>query len=108
METSIIEQSGVSVVTLTDSVDMADSEALQSLFDLLIEQGKTRVVVDLAEMDFVCSMGLGVLVHTYTTLRGLGGYLRLARPQPLIVKLIKTTGLDRLLPIYDTLDEALV
>lgn len=93
---------------LTGSVDMADSESLQSLFDLLIEQGKTQVVVDLAEMDFVCSMGLGVLVRTYTNLRGLGGHLRLARPQPLIVKLIKTTGLDRLLPIYDTLDQALV
>ena len=49
METSITEQSGVSIVDLTGSVDMADSESLQSLFDLLIEQGKTVQAHDIQQ-----------------------------------------------------------
>ena len=66
-----------------------------------------RLVLDLGNMDFIVSMGLGILVQTYTRLRQDEGFLRLASPQSHIVRLIKTTGLDRLLPIYDSLDQAL-
>lgn len=107
MEISISQQSEVTVVTVNGSVDSADSESLQTLFNELFDQSQTRVVADLGQMDFVCSMGLGVLVRTYTSLRERGGFLRLARPQPVILKLIKMTGLDRLLPIYDSVEQAL-
>ena len=66
-----------------------------------------RLIIDIIAMDFIVSMGLGVIVQTHTRLRKAGGFLRLAGAQPLIMQLIKTTGLDRLLDIYESVDQAL-
>ena len=107
MELSVDRQSDITVVKIGESVDSADSDALRTFLNDLIQAGQTRMVVDLVEMDFIVSMGLGVLVKTYTHLRKKGGFLHLAKPQPMILKLIKTTGLDRLLPIYDSLEQSL-
>ena len=107
MQLSVDQQSGIAVVTVNGSVDSADSDALLSFFDELIQDGQTRLIADLSQMDFIVSMGLGVFVQIYTRLRNTGGFLRLAGPQPLVLLLIKTTGLDRLLPIYDSLPQAL-
>ena len=107
MELSVDKRTDVAVITIVGSVDSADSNPLLDFFNELIDAGHTRLVVDLTRMDFIVSMGLGVFVRTYTRLREAGGFLRLAGLQPLILQIIKTTGLDRLLPIYDSLDQAL-
>jgi len=107
MELSVDRQFGISIVTVTGSVDSADSGALLSFFNELIEAGQTRLVADLSQMDFIVSMGLGVFVQIYIRLRKTGGSLRLAGPQPLILQIFKTTGLDRLLLLYDSVAQAL-
>ena len=107
MELSVDRQFGVTIVTVAGSVDSADSGALLSFFNELIEAGQTRLVADLSRIDFIASMGLGVFVQVYTRLRQTGGFLRLAVPQPFILQIIKTTGLDRLLPLYDSVAQAL-
>ncbi len=107
MELSVDKRPDVAVITIIGSVDSADSDALLDFLNQLIDAGQIRLVVDLAGMDFIASMGLGALVRTYTRLSRAGGFLRLAQPQPPILKLIKTTALDRLLPIYDALEQAL-
>ena len=107
MELSVDRQADVTVVTINESVDSADSDALLTFLDDLIEAGQTRLVVDLTRMDFIVSMGLGVFVQTYTRLRRAHGFLRLVAPQPPILRIIKMTALDRLLPIYDSVSQAL-
>ena len=107
MELSVDKRPDLAVITVVGSVDSADSEAFLDFLNELIDAGDIRLVIDLASMDFISSMGLGVFVRTYTRLREAGGFLRLARLEPLILQIIKTTALDRLLPIYDSLDQAL-
>ena len=107
MELSVDRQSDITIITVTGSVDSLDSDGLLTFLDDIIEAGRTRLVVDLSDMDFIVSMALGVFVQTYTRLRAADGFLRLAAPQPPILRVIKTTALDRLLPIYDSLAQAL-
>jgi anti-anti-sigma factor len=107
MELSVDRQSDIAVITVNGSVDSVDSEALRTFLNDIIEAGQTRLVVDLSDMDFIVSMALGVFVQTYTCLRDADGFLRLAAPQPPILRVIKITALDRLLPIYDSLAQAL-
>ena len=107
MELSVDKRTNLAVITIIGSVDSADSSALLDFLNELIDAGHTCLVIDMTRMDFIVSMGLGAFVRTYTRLRQAGGFLRLAGPQPLILQIIKTTALDRLLPIYDSLDQAL-
>ena len=107
MELSVDKRDKVAVVTVNGSVDSADSEALLDFLNEIIDAGQTCLVLDVAGMDFIVSMGLGVFVRSHTRLRAAGGFLRLVGPQSFILQIIKTTGLDRLLAIYDSLDQAL-
>ena len=107
MELSVDKCNKVALVTVIGSVDSADSNVLLDFFNELIDAGQIRLVVDITGMDFIVSMGLGVFVRTHTRLRAAGGFFRLVGPEPFILQIIKTTGLDRLLAIYDSLDQAL-
>ena len=107
MELTVDKRSGLAVVSVVGSVDSAESGIFMDFLNELIDAGDICLVVDLSGMDFISSMGLGVFVRIYTRLREAGGFLRLVGPAPLILQLIKTTALDRLLPIYETLEQAL-
>ena len=107
MEISVDRQSDFTIIKITGSVDSADSSTLLTFLNELIDAGQTHLVVDLAGMDFIVSMALGVFVRIYTRLRQSGGFLRLTQLQPEILRIIRTTALDRLLPIYETVDQAL-
>ena len=63
MELSVDRQTEITVVKVAESVDSADSDALRSFLSDLIDGGQTRLVVDLSDMDFIVSMGLGVFVQ---------------------------------------------
>ncbi len=108
MELSVDKHNKVAVATILGSVDSADSNALLDFLNQLIDAGDTCLVIDITGMDFIVSMGLGVFVRTHTRLRDTGGFFHLAGPQPFILQIIETTGLDRLLAIYDSVDLALV
>ncbi len=108
MELSVDKRTKVAVVGIIGSVDSADSNALLDFLNQLIDAGDICLVIDITGMDFIVSMGLGVFVRTYTRLRAAGGFLRLAGPEPFILQIIETTGLDRLLAFYDSVDLALV
>ncbi len=108
MELSVDKHNNLAVVTINGAVDSADSGALLDFLNQIIDAGDICLAIDITGMDFIVSMGLGVFVRTHTRLRDAGGFLHLAGPQPFILQIIETTGLDRLLAIYDSVDLALV
>jgi anti-anti-sigma factor len=81
-------------------------EALTAALDGYLTGSAPRIVVDLGEVTMCDSSCLQVLVNTYRRVTGAGGWLRLADPQPLVLRVLQITHLDQLLPIYDTVDRA--
>ena len=65
-----------------------------------------RVVLDLAPLTLVNSSGLGQLVASLTTLRGLGGDLRLAGVPPRVEQLFVLTRLSDVFQRFETADDA--
>jgi len=74
---------------------------------LLGDRG-TRLVVDLEPTTFLASAGLSALIRLGKRLSDAGGVLALARPRPVVVKLLRAVGLTTVLPAFDGLDEAIV
>jgi anti-sigma B factor antagonist len=60
----------------------------------LVEQGRRRVILDLGELRFIDSTGLGSLVGARKRVRESGGELVLTNTAQRIVKLLEITGLD--------------
>lgn len=72
------------------------SETLRSL----VEQGCFRIVLDLGQVRFLDSAGLGELVAWYKRLRQKGGDIRLLRPTERVRDVLELTSLTRVFRIF--------
>jgi len=88
------------VVTIGGELDVATAPVLRSHLSGLIANGRTRLVLDLAPLDFLDASGLGVLASTLGRLRERGGWLRLVNVRPRIRRLLGIVRLTDALPEY--------
>ena len=84
-----------------------DATSLHEKLHELIEGGHLKVVVDLTDVDWMNSSGLGILIGGLSALRKSGGDLRLASVTEKIDEVLKITKLDRVFDIYTDTDTAI-
>ena len=109
MELSVTtsRQDDVSVVTVAGEVDVYTAAQLRAVLDEEIGAGHARLVVDLDEVSFLDSTGLGVLVGRLKLVRNPSGWLRIVCSHDRILRVFRITGLDKVFGIHDSLEEAL-
>jgi anti-sigma B factor antagonist len=98
------------VVEVGGEIDFARAPKLRDCLRQLIDAGSRQLVVDLRQVDFMDSVGLGVLVGALRRLRGhdhQAGSLQLVCVEGLVVRILRLTGLDRVFPLHATLADAL-
>ncbi len=83
-----------------------DASLLHDKLYEFIEQDKKRVVIDLSQVDWMNSTGLGILISGYTTLRNTEGELKLANVTDKIQSLLTITKLVTVFEAYESVDEA--
>jgi anti-sigma B factor antagonist len=79
------------------------SQFRQALADLA---SSPRLVIDMSGIPFVDSAGLGALIGGIRRTRELGGDVAVACDRPTLVRLLRTTGFDRIVSVTDTVEEA--
>jgi anti-sigma B factor antagonist len=97
----------LAIVELEGEVDIYSSPQFREALSQGIGEGATRVVVDLAKVTFIDSTALGVVVGGVKGLRARGGSLDIVCRDDNIRRIFEITGLDRILGMYRSLDEAL-
>jgi anti-sigma B factor antagonist len=98
---------GWTLARVGGELDVATAPRLREQLLAAIAEGGPRLVVDLGDVDFLDSTGLGVIVGVLKRARTLGGDLRLVCPSPAIRRVFEITALDRTMPLADTVDDAL-
>ncbi|GLY79162.1 STAS domain-containing protein [Actinoallomurus iriomotensis] len=101
-----VTDDGIVSVTLAGALDVATAPRVRDLLIRLIDEGHHRLVLELSDVDFVDSIGLGVFVGVVHRLRPYDSSLAVAAPSPQAQKVFEITQLVRVLPIYDTSDAA--
>jgi anti-sigma B factor antagonist len=101
------ERDGWTVVVARGQLDVATAPGFRQ--DLLEAQygGSSRVVVDLDGVEFLDSMGLGVLVGALKRARTHDGELVIACSRERLRHLFELTGLDQVLRLVSTVDDVL-
>ena len=89
------------VLRVHGEVDVYTSPALRDELYRLIDGGAQRLMVDLSEMDFIDSSGLGVLVGALKRIRERSGDLELRSMQPSARKVLEITGLTQVFTVVD-------
>jgi anti-sigma B factor antagonist len=107
MRLSDREQDGVVILEPKGKImGGPDASLLHDKLYEFIEQNKKQVVIDLSQVDWMNSTGLGILISGYTTLRNTNGELKLANVTDKIQSLLTITKLVTVFEAYDTVDEA--
>lgn len=101
------QQKGVTIIELSGNVmGGPDATALNEQIHKLLDSGTKKVVIDLHEVQFVNSSGLGMLIGSLNTMRNAGGDLKLARASKKVQGLIEVTKLHRVFDIHETIADA--
>jgi anti-sigma B factor antagonist len=95
------------VVKVTGEIDVYTAPALREELQAHQEAGAADLVVDLTEVPFMDSTGLGVLVGSLKRARTTGGSLRLVIDQEKVLKVFRITALTQVFEIHPTVEEAL-
>jgi anti-sigma B factor antagonist len=90
------------VVHVGGEVDLATCPQLRGLLAELVEQGIYHLVVDLEQVSFMDSSGIGVLMGVHRRLREHGGSLRLTAPTARVRRVLELTRVTEVLPISPT------
>ncbi|MDP3024392.1 MAG: STAS domain-containing protein [candidate division Zixibacteria bacterium] len=83
-----------------------DATLLHDKLHEFISQGKKKVVIDLAKVDWMNSTGLGILISGLTTMRNNGGELKLANVTEKIQSLLTITKLITVFETFESVDQA--
>ncbi len=110
MALNIIEKEvdGVTVLALAGRVTLGEgSNLLRTKMKDVLSQGKTRLVLDLAEVGYIDSAGLGTLVAGYTSAQNQGATLKLANLTKRFDEQLHITKLVTVFDVYNTVQDAI-
>ncbi|MDL4819599.1 STAS domain-containing protein [Actinomadura opuntiae] len=107
LEVTARSHAGRAVVRLRGELDIAGSDELRRRLDAARREHGDHLILDLAELDFMDSQGLSVIVGCYKAATAAGGSLTLAGPRPIVRRTLEITGLNRRIPVQATLEAAL-
>lgn len=94
------------VVEVGGEIDVYTAPRLREKIVELVNAGHYHLVVDMESVDFLDSTGLGVLVGGLKRVRTHDGSLRIVCTQERLLKIFRITGLTKVFPIHDSIDEA--
>ncbi len=94
------------VLHVRGEIDMASAPQLRQEVVRLVDQGDRHLVLDLSEVAFCDSTGIGVMVAAVKRARTAGGDVRLVCVNERLREMFAITRLDRVFDLFDLVDDA--
>lgn len=105
LEISIDDKDGITICRPVGELDAYTvgqfREALTNVASM------PRLLIDLSDVPFMDSAGLGALIGGIRRARDSQGAVAVACNRPTLTRLLHTTGFDRIVPVAETLDDAI-
>lgn len=99
---------GALVVKLTGELDQHGAVKLRRDLDEKICAGCNNMIFDFSELNFMDSSGIGLIIGRYKNMTALGGSVCVAAPRSAVEKVIRLSAIDKIIPLYKTVEEALL
>ena len=108
MKMTILERDdGVTHIVLTGRLDTTGTEEIEEAFCAATALRKRPTVVDISEIDFHASRGIGLLFANGKNLLRCGQKMVLLNPRGIVASVLATSKVDRILPIASDLPQAI-
>jgi anti-sigma B factor antagonist len=107
MEIQVDEHGQIKVLACVGRMDAQVSDLLKDRIRQLLDEGATRLVMDMEGLDFLDSSGLGALVSCLRRVKEKKGEIKLAGLRPEVRSIFEITRVSRLFHICETVPDAL-
>ncbi|HET6462717.1 MAG TPA: STAS domain-containing protein [Candidatus Krumholzibacteria bacterium] len=100
---------GVEIITISGHIvgSSQASQDFQELFRSLVAEGKKKYVIDLADTPWTNSLGVGMLMSAYTSVKKSGGDVVLANATDRIRDMLRVTRLDSVFTVHNSVFDAM-
>ena len=106
MEITTQDFKRVAVMSVTGRVDSATAPELESQLRALVDGGKTHIVLDLKNVEYMSSAGLRAMVSTLKSVKRVNGDLRLANPSARVEEVLHLAGPTSIFTMFPTQEAA--
>ena len=107
LRVDVDEREDHALVRAIGEIDASTVDSVATAIDDALAGGHKRVLLDLTEMTFIDSTGLGMLVRAHRDAEVASAWFAIVHPTPQTRKLISVLGLDQLLHVHDSREQAL-
>lgn len=104
--TSAEYEGGVLQLNLSGRLDLAGSRIVDATLNQLALKKNLLLIVNLAEVEFLASIGIRSIMMAAKTIKGRQGALVLMGPQPLVAEVLTRTSVHSLVPLCNNLETA--
>jgi anti-sigma B factor antagonist len=104
--TSVEHRGGVAVVSIGGEIDLSTAPAFEAVVAEALAEDPPVLVIELSEVTFMASVGLRILAATQEKV-GKSIQLAVVADHAAASRPMQLTGLDNLISLYPTVDEAL-
>jgi anti-anti-sigma factor len=105
-DTAAVTTARPTVVALPAEIDMATAAAIGEQVAAALAPGVHAVIADMTATTFCDSAGISMLIRAKKRAAVRGAELRLLLPCPNVLRVLKIQGVDAVLPVYDSLEQA--
>jgi anti-sigma B factor antagonist len=106
MNITITKEGDISILSLTGSLDTNTSKGAENEMNKLIEEGRTKLLIDLSNLDYISSSGLRILLSTSKKLKPIGGEMRISGLNETVNEVFEISGFTMIFNVFKTLEEA--
>jgi len=104
MEINLRTSESVTILDLKGNLTIGAEEVLGEMITVVLKDGHKQLLVNMAEVPFIDSSGIGALIKSFSRVKTEGGKLKLLNPSRTARQLLSITGLLSVLETFD--DEA--
>ncbi|MGQ9629567.1 MAG: STAS domain-containing protein [bacterium] len=97
----------VEILRLRGNVNNDNAADLKDLLKGICDEGRRKVVLDLGNVDYINSMGIGAIMAGTYAIQRCKGELRICGVRENISELLKMVRFDKIVKIYADIDEAI-
>jgi anti-sigma B factor antagonist len=99
---NVREQDGVTIIDISGRITLGSgNQELRNHVNKVLEEGKNRILLNLAEISYIDSSGVGTLVGCFTSAQNRGASLKLLN---LTKKIEDLLAITKLLTVFETFD----
>lgn len=107
MDITVAAEEAGTVIQIVGSLDTVTAPDAQTVLDGAIADGASTLIVDCADLSYVSSAGLRILLVAAKKVQPAGGQVRMCNLSPMVREVFEISGFTAILPVFPSRAEAL-